>query len=218
VAVISSGSFQGTLVPVDVQARIINLLIDRAAFAASITRLVTTSGHVAWPTVSPEGAAWLGELDRIPLMNLGDDAYVIGLAKLAGLLDVSNEMMNDAAVNITGMFTTVLGDSLSRQLDEGLLNGSGEPEPDGVVAHAEEVTGTDLLDAVLTARRSIADAGGQATTVAASGAAFAAADAQRDDSGQLVSPQGSPPPDSSPSPCRTWRRRWSTTGSACPAW
>ena len=187
---VSSGGFQGILVPPDVQARIINLLIEQAAFANSITRLPTTAGEVAFPVAAPSGAAWIGELARIPLMSLNDRAEVVAVAKLAGLLDVSNEMMGDAAINLTAQFTTLLRDSLSKQLDQGLLNGSGPPEPKGVVAAAPEVTGTDLLEAVLKARGAIADAGGVPDTLAASGATLAAADGQRDSTGALMFPAG----------------------------
>jgi HK97 family phage major capsid protein len=187
---IGSGGFRGVLVPADVQQRIINTLIEQAAFANSITRLPTMAGEVAFPIAAPSGAAWIGELAKIPLMSLNDRAEIVAVAKLAGLLDVSNEMMSDSAINITNQFVTLLRDSLSRQLDEGLLNGGGPPEPQGVIASADEVTGADLLAAVLTARGSIADAGGAATTLAASGAVLAAADGARDDSGALMFPGG----------------------------
>jgi HK97 family phage major capsid protein len=187
---VGSGGFQGVLVPAEIQARIISTLIEQAAFANSITRLPTTSGTVAFPVASPSGAAWIAELAKIPLMSLNDRAEVVAVAKLAGLLDVGNEMMSDAAINLTAQFTTVLRDSLSRQLDDGLLNGSGPPEPTGVIAAAANVDGTDLLDAVLKARGAIADAGGTATTLAASGAVLAAADGERDSTGALMFPGG----------------------------
>jgi HK97 family phage major capsid protein len=123
-------------------------------------------------------------------MSLNDDAVVVAVAKLAGLLDVSNEMMSDPTQNVTTAFTTLLADSLSKQLDDGLLNGAGPPEPQGVIAAAPAATGTDLLDAVLNARGAIADAGGTATTLAASGATLAAADGTRDDTGALMYPGG----------------------------
>lgn len=187
---VATSHFQGHLVPADVQQRVINLLIEQTAFANSITRLPTSSGTVAFPVASPEGAAWLAELQRIPLMSLNDNAVVVAVAKLAGLLDVSNETISDATLNITEQFTTLLRDSLSRQLDDGLLFGSGPPEPAGVVAVAPEAPGADLLDAVLAARGAIADAGGTADRLALSGADFAAADGARDTAGQLVFPGG----------------------------
>ena len=138
---VSSGDFGGILVPRDVQARIINLLIEQAAFGNSITRLPTSAGEVAFPVAAPSGAAWIGELARIPLMSLNDRAEIVAVAKLAGLLDVSNEMVSDSAINITAQFTTLLRDSLSKQLDDGLLNGGGPPEPKGVIDAAAEVDG-----------------------------------------------------------------------------
>jgi HK97 family phage major capsid protein len=187
---IPSSGFQGYLVPVDVQARIISLVIEQAAFANSIARLPTTSGSVAFPTARPTGAAWLAELQQFPLMNLNDDAVVVATAKIGGLVDIANEMLSDASINVTAQVTTIIRDSLSRQLDDGLLFGSGPPEPVGIVATASEVEGIDLLAAVLRARGSINDAGGTATTLAASGAMLAAADDQRTTTGELMFPNG----------------------------
>ena len=187
---VGSGAFRGVLVPPDVQRQIINLLIQQAAFANSITRLPTSSGSVAFPVAAPTGAGWIAELAKIPTMALNDRAEIVAVAKLAGLLDVSNELVSDSSINITTQFTTLLRDSLSRQLDEGLLHGGGPPEPAGVVANAPEVSGADLLEAVLAARGSINDSGGAATTLAASGAMLAAADGQRDSNGALMFPNG----------------------------
>ncbi len=187
---VGSPAFGGHLVPPDVQQRIISLVIEQASFAPSITRLPTTSGSVVFPVAAPEGAAWVAELARIPLMSLNDRAEVVAVAKLAGLLDVSNEMVGDASINLTAQFATLIRDSLSKQLDDGLLFGSGPPEPRGVVATAAEVTGDDLFEAVLAARGAIADAGGQASTLAMSGAAWAAADGTRDTVGAPIFPAG----------------------------
>lgn len=185
-----STGFGGHLVPVDVQQRIIALVIEQAAFANSIARLPTGSGSVAFPTARPTGAIWLAELQQFPLMNLNDAAVVVATAKIGGLLDIANEMMADASVNVTAQVTTVIRDSLSRQLDLGLLFGEGPPEPVGIVATAAEAAGADLLEAVLNARGSINDAGGAATTLAASGAMLAAADNARDGNGALMFPGG----------------------------
>jgi hypothetical protein len=97
--------------------------------------------------------------------------------------------MSDAAINLTVQFTTLSRDSLSAQLDDGLLNAAGRPSH-GVIANAPAVSGADLLEAVLTARGAINDAGGTATTLAASGAMLTAADGQRDSTGALMFPGG----------------------------
>ena len=73
-------------------------------------------------------------------MNLNDDAVVVATAKIGGLLDISNEMLSDASINVTAQITTVIRDSLSKQLDQGLLFGEGPPEPQGIVATADEAS------------------------------------------------------------------------------
>lgn len=186
-----SGDFQGKLVPPDVQTRILSMLVDSAPFAASLTRQPTNSASVVYPLASPSGAAWIAELDEIPLMSLNDDAYTVAVAKLAGLLDVSNELIHDSNVNLTAQLRTLLSDSLGPQLDDGLLNGSGPPEPAGVVAVAPPVTMDDTLFAAANAAKGeIADAGGAASHLAASGTAFAGADGSVGSDGHLAFPSG----------------------------
>jgi HK97 family phage major capsid protein len=187
---VSTGSFGGYPFPADVVARVINLLIDSAPFAASLTRQQTGRSAVAWPTARPSGFAWLRELEEFPTVSLGDDAYVVAVAKIGGVIDLSNESVGDASINLTATLATLLQDSLSRDLDLGLLNGSGPPEPVGVIGVAANVTGADLLEAVAKARGQIADAGGMPTTIALGGTALADADTARDDNGQLVFPGG----------------------------
>ena len=187
---VSSGNFQGVLVPPEVQAQILNLLVESAAFAASLTQVRISSGSISFPVAAPTGAAWISELDQIPLMSLNDNAVTVAVAKLAGLLDVSNEMWTDSTFNLTAQFTTLLADSLSLQLDDGLLTGSGPPEPAGVIAAAPNAGGATLLEAVAAAKGGISDAGGVPTTLAMSGADMAAADTAVDAGGQMIYPGG----------------------------
>jgi HK97 family phage major capsid protein len=187
---VTTGSFQGAPFPVDVQAQIINLLIEGAPFAASLTRQPTDRSEIGWPVASPTGWAWLPEMQPFPQIDLGDDAYLVGVCKLGGLVDLSNESVSDNSINLTAGLSTVLQDSLSRDLDLGLLNGAGAPAPVGVIGVAAETAGASLFAAAMKARGELADAGGTATHLAASGAALAAADATTDSNGQLVFPNG----------------------------
>jgi HK97 family phage major capsid protein len=187
---VTSGSFGGVPFPPEVVARVIDLLVTGAPFGASMTRYPTNRGSVAWPTAKPTGYAWRAELAALPVVDLDDDAYVVAVAKIGAVLDLSNESIADPTFNIGNAVGDLLRDSLSRELDLGLLNGSGPPEPRGVIAAAAEVSADDLLDAVATARGQIADAGGAPSTLALSGAALAAADTSRDSNGQLVYPLG----------------------------
>jgi HK97 family phage major capsid protein len=187
---VTTGSFAGVPFPIDVQAQIINLLVGGAPFADSLTRQPTNRSQIGWPTAEPTGFSWLAELQPFPEVDLGDDSYVVAVAKLGAVIDLSNESVDDASINLTAGLADVLRDSLSRDLDLGLLNGSGPLEPVGVIRVAAETAGASLFAAAMTARGEIADAGGTATTLAASGAALAAADATMDANGQLVYPNG----------------------------
>lgn len=188
---VTTGAFGGVPYPPEVVARIINLLIDVAPFAASFTRQPTNRSAIAYPVAGPTGFAWLGELAEFPTIDLDDDAYVVAVAKLGGIIDLSNESVDDPLFNVTSAMTELLRDSLSRDLDLGLLSGSGvPPEPVGVIGVAAAVTGADLLEAVAKARGAIGDQGGSADKIALSATALANADTDRDVNGQLVYPGG----------------------------
>lgn len=171
---LTGADFAGVLVPPEVQAQVINLLVGGAPFANSLTRQPTSARSVAWPVASPTGFAWLPELGPIPEVDLQDNAVIVTVAKIAGLLTIANETIDDSAINVTSAVSTVLSDSLSRDLDLGLLNGTGPPQPSGVVPAAPAVVNADFLAGVSQAVGEIGDAGGTADTLALSGAALAA--------------------------------------------
>ena len=68
---------------------------------------------------------WLAEMQPFPEANMGDDAYVVGVAKLGQVLDMSNESVGDTEINLTSELARLLRDGVSRDLDLGLLLGRG---------------------------------------------------------------------------------------------
>ncbi len=186
-----TGSFGGVLTPAQVWA-LLNALIEGAPFSASLTRAETATGTMAFPTVAPAGFAWLEQLQEVPELAPGDKALIVSVAKIAGLLPISAEMQSDAAVNITTWVQGALADSLSRDLDLGILGGGGPPAPTGVLGQADEAAGTTLTAAAGTAIAEIGEAGGQANTIAMRPTAYAAELTREDDLGHLVHPDGLP--------------------------
>ena len=184
-----TGSFAGTLTPAQVWA-LLNALVEGSPFASSLTRANTSTGKMAFPTVGPTGFAWLEELQEVPSLLLNDKALIVSVAKVVGLLPVSSEMQSDAAVNITTWVTGALADSLSRDLDLGLLRGTGSPQPDGIIAQADEVTGPTLIAAAGAAIAAIGEAGGTTSTIAMSPTVYAAELTATDADGRLVHPDG----------------------------
>lgn len=142
--------------------------------------------------MAPSGYAWLEELQEVPNLVLNDEALVVAVAKVIGALPVSSEMSADSAVNITGWVGGALRDSLSRDLDLGLLNGTGRPEPDGIIDQADAVSGPTLIAAAGAAIAAIGEQGGTADTIAPSPTAYAAELTATDADGRLVHPDGLP--------------------------
>lgn len=183
---LDTGSFSGRAVPVATVRGVINLLISGAPLANAFTRQQTNRSALAWPTAQPSGFSWLAELEQFPTITMGDGAYTVAVAKIGGIVDLSNELWADNDINLTSQLGTLLADSMSRDLDLGLLNGQGPPEPVGVLGVAPPVSGPDLLAAAAAARGEIADAGGAPDVIALSGAMLADADTTRAADGQLI--------------------------------
>jgi Phage capsid family len=187
----TTASFGGAPFPPDVQARIINLLIENAPFSNSLTRQPTNRREVTWPTASPTGWAWLAELAPFPVLALGDAAYTTVICKIGGIVDMSNESVQDSSINLSNNLGTLLRDSLSRDLDLGIIQGSGTPpQPQGVTGIAATAVGADLLAQVTAAKGQIGDAGGTPTALAISATALAAEDAKLSTAGGLAYPDG----------------------------
>jgi hypothetical protein len=187
---VTTGSFQGVLHPADV-ARVLNLLVGGAPFcSAALTPYPTTRHAVAFPTAKPDRPQWLKEMDPLPVVGLGDDADIVATCKLASIVLLSNESAADASVNLTQEFGDLLRESASAELDRGVLYGTDDPEPRGLVAAAPAAAGADLGAAVTTAIGSIGDAGGVATHLAARPSVLADARNSRDTTGQMIYPNG----------------------------
>lgn len=187
---VGSPAFDRSLVPPEVAGRILSLVVEAAPFAASLTLQKISTASVVFPTARPSGLAWLAELDRFPLMTLGDGKHEVAVAKLGGLIDVSNEMLHDSQVNLTSELGRILGDSMSADLDHGLLFGEGPPEPAGILNVASDVEGPSFLEAAAAAAGEIGDAGGKANTLAAAPSLLTRENARTGDDGQLVYGQG----------------------------
>lgn len=186
-----TGSFRGVLTPAQVH-ELLNALITGAPFAASLTRATTSTGKLAFPTVAPSGFAWLAELEEVPRLVLDDEALIVATKKVMGGLPISSEMMADATVNITAWVRTGITDSLSRDMDLGLLVGTGGKQPEGIVAQAAAVPGATLIDATGAAIAAIGEAGGVTDTICLSPTAYSAELISRDEQGRLMHPDGLP--------------------------
>jgi HK97 family phage major capsid protein len=166
---VSSGSFGGVIFPPDVLAYIWNTVLTGSPFAGGITTLPTSNGSVAFPTAAPTGAAWVSEGQPLPPVTVGDGALISTPRKLAALLSLSNESLDDASIPIGDLTGQAIRDAMSHQMDDGLLHGTGTPpQPDGILAHATAATShPDFRQAVIQAWGEVVSAGAPAGSVTA---------------------------------------------------
>jgi HK97 family phage major capsid protein len=185
-----TGSFQGVMHPAQVAA-VQNMLVSGAAFSGTALTPYPTNRHeVAFPTARPDRPAWLGEMEDIPVIGLGDDADIVAVCKLASIVLLSNEGVTDASVNMTAQLGDLIRDSASIELDRGILYGTDSPEPKGVVAAAPPAAGADLAAALTNAVGSIGDAGGVASHLCARPSVLANLRNERDLNGVRLYPEG----------------------------
>jgi hypothetical protein len=100
---------------------------------------------------------------------MGDSALVSTPRKLAGLIGLSNESLDDASIPIGTLTGQAIRDSMGPQLDDGLLHGTNTPpQPDGILAHATAAANKpDFRQAVIGAWGELVDGGAPADSVVA---------------------------------------------------
>jgi HK97 family phage major capsid protein len=166
---VDSTSFGGYPFPPEVLAMVWATVLTGSPFANSISSLATSRGSVAFPTAAPSGAAWVSEGQAFPAAAVGSDALISTPRKLATILSLSNESIDDAVIDIAGLTSNAIRDAMSAQLDDGLLHGDGTPpQPDGILAHAPAAaTQPDFRSAVIEAWGEVVNAGAVAENVMA---------------------------------------------------
>jgi HK97 family phage major capsid protein len=166
---VSSGSFAGVPFPPDVLAHVWVTILTGSPFSNAITPLPTARGSVAFPTAAPSGAAWVSEGQPLPPVTMGDSALISTPRKLAALLALSNESINDGVIPVGDLAGQAIRDAMSAQMDDGLLHGSGTaPNPDGILGHATAATSKpDFRAAVIEAWGEVVKAGAPADQVMA---------------------------------------------------
>lgn len=165
---LTRASFDGFTARDELSTFVANMTVTGAPFARNLTPLPTERGGVAFPTAAPDGFDWVGEGAPIPEVDLDDDADVVAVAKLAGLVGSSNEFLDDNELPIAGLLGQTVAASMGPKLDNGLLYGAGPPAPVGILAAAPtSAPGTDFREAAIIAWGELTDAGANADNLVA---------------------------------------------------
>ena len=170
-------SWNGQPFPHEVVGEILNLGLAGAPIFDTFTRRTTSRGTVAFPVGDPSGFDWVAELGEIPSVDPGDDTAVAAVAKLAGMILLSNESIGDSELNLTDEVGRLIRESMASKADTDLVYGvtPAAPEaPAGFFGDLTAVSEASLRASVVAAAADILAAGGTPTTVLLSPALWAA--------------------------------------------
>ena len=149
----------GYLVPDTFEKRLITSLEEENVIRKHAHVFTTSNGAHKIPIVSARGtAAWVDEEGQIPE---SDDAFgqqLIGAHKVATLIKVSEELLNDSAFDLEGYFTTEFARRIGNAEEAAFISGNGTGKPTGILADvggaeigvtaasATDITADELID------------------------------------------------------------------------
>jgi HK97 family phage major capsid protein len=139
----------GYFVPEDFRTQVIHNTgvpggVHRPACTVITTSLkdgyLPTMGSVSWAAIAEEAAYG----DNTP--SAGQVTFTI--RKAGGTVKVSNELLEDSAVNLPALLSQIFGEAQGRYEDQQLIEGDGSSEAEGLRTTATDGTDTDSTSAV----------------------------------------------------------------------
>lgn len=123
----------GYLVPEEFEQTLVQSLSAENVVRSLAHVITTASGSHKIPIVATKGtAAWVDEEGTIPE---GDDAFgqqLIGAHKVATMIKVSEELLNDSAFDLEDYFRTEFARRIGNKEEEAFLTGDGSGKPTGI--------------------------------------------------------------------------------------
>lgn len=134
---VGTDSEGGYLVPDEFEKTLIQALEEQNIFRQYAKVITTSSGDRKIPVVASKGSAsWVDEEGVIPE---SDDAFgqvSIGAYKLATMLKVSEELLNDSVFNLESYIATEFARRIGVKEEESFFIGDGTGKPVGIFAAA----------------------------------------------------------------------------------
>lgn len=156
---VGTDSEGGYLVPDEFEETLITSLGEENVIRQFAHVFTTSSGSHKIPVVSSKGtASWVDEEGSIPE---SDDAFgqqLIGAHKLATLIKVSEELLQDSAFDLEGYFRKEFARRLGDAEENAFINGNGTGKPTGILnatggasvgvttASATAITADEIID------------------------------------------------------------------------
>lgn len=130
---VGTDSEGGYLVPDEFERTLVEALQEENIFRQLATIITTSSGDRKIPVVATKGtASWVDEEGTIPE---ADDAFgqvSIGAYKLATMIKVSEELLNDSVFNLEQYIAKEFGRRIGAKEEEAFFVGDGTGKPTGI--------------------------------------------------------------------------------------
>jgi len=131
---IGTDSEGGYLVPTEFETALTAALEEENAIRR-IANIITTSGDRKIPVVATKGTAtWVDEEGAIPESDDTFGQVSLGAFKLATMIKVSEELLNDSAFDLESYIAKSFGGRMGSREEEGFLVGNGTGKPTGIFA------------------------------------------------------------------------------------
>lgn len=125
----------GYLVSDEFEQKLVESLEEENIFRSLANVIQTSSGDRKIPVVATKGtASWVDEEGTIPESDDSFSQVSIGAYKLATLIKVSEELLNDSVFNLESYIATEFGRRIGNKEEEAFIVGDGTGKPTGILA------------------------------------------------------------------------------------
>jgi HK97 family phage major capsid protein len=125
----------GYLVPDEFERTLVEALEDENIFRSLANVITTSSGDRKIPVVATKGtASWVDEEGIIPESDDSFGQVSISAYKLATLIKVSEELLNDSVFNLEAYISKEFARRIGNKEEEAFFTGDGSGKPTGILA------------------------------------------------------------------------------------
>ena len=155
---VGTDSEGGYLVPDEFEHTLVEALEEENFFRSIATVIRTSSGDRKIPVVATKGtASWIDEEGAYPESDDSFGQVSIGAYKVATMLKVSDELLNDSVFDLEAYISKEFGRRIGTKEEEAFFTGDGKGKPtgifnaaggasDGVTTAAASITFDDVMD------------------------------------------------------------------------
>lgn len=144
---IGTDSEGGYLVPDEYEKKLVEALEEEVFFRSLATVIKTSSGDRKIPIVTSKGeAAWIDEGGAFPESDDSFGQTSIGAYKLATMIKVSDELLNDSVFSIENYISKEFARRIGTKEEEAFFVGDGVGKPTGLFTSADTGVTTTTTD------------------------------------------------------------------------